>query len=101
MNTQQAPDEQHEIALLRSVFDTPHPDSGSLARMRAKALGSMQAPPAPRHRGRVVLVAASVTLVAGLGITIAALPTPGGAPSTALPAGGVRQRRNGDPQARD
>ncbi|WP_410612455.1 CU044_5270 family protein [Amycolatopsis sp. lyj-109] len=88
MSTQQAPDEEHEITLLRSVLETPPPDNDSLARMRAKALRSMQAPPAPRYRGRVVLVAASVTVVAGLGITIAAQPTDGGAPSTALPASG-------------
>lgn len=88
MNTRQAPDERHEINLLRSVLDTPPPDDGSLARMRAKALRSMQAPPAPRYRGRVVLVAASVTLVAGLGITIALLPTNGGSPPTALPTSG-------------
>ncbi|MGW4059212.1 CU044_5270 family protein [Amycolatopsis sp. NPDC004747] len=86
MSTQQAPDEQHEITLLRSVLDTPAPDNGSLARMRAKAFRSMQAPPAPRHRGRVVLVAASVALVAGLGVTIAVQPTDDGSPSTALPA---------------
>ncbi|WP_086845717.1 CU044_5270 family protein [Amycolatopsis kentuckyensis] len=88
MNTQQAPDERHEIALLRSVLDTPPPDNGSLARMRAKALRSMQAPPAPRYRGRAVLVAASVTLVAGLGIAIAVQPTDGDSPSTALPTSG-------------
>ena len=88
MNTQQAPDERHEINLLRSVLDTPPPDNASLARMRVKALRSMQAPPAPSYRGRVVLVAASVTLVAGLGITIAVLPTSGDSPSTALPTSG-------------
>ncbi|MFB9684281.1 CU044_5270 family protein [Amycolatopsis plumensis] len=83
MTTPQAPDEQHELTLLRSVLDTPAPDNAALARMRAKALRSMQAPPAPRHRGRVVLAAASVTLVAGLGIAIAVQPT--GGDSTALP----------------
>jgi hypothetical protein len=87
MNTQQTPDE-HEIDLLRSVLATPPPDDGSLARMRAKALRSMQAPPAHRYRGRVVLVAASVTLVAGLGITIAVQQTNSGSPSTALPTSG-------------
>ncbi|MEV6878351.1 CU044_5270 family protein [Amycolatopsis sp. NPDC051128] len=89
MNTQQAPDERHEIALLRSILDTPAPDNGSLARMRAKALRSMQAPPAPRYRGRVVLVAASVTLVAGLGIAIAIAVQPtNGDSSFALPTSG-------------
>ncbi|MDS0134591.1 MULTISPECIES: CU044_5270 family protein [unclassified Amycolatopsis] len=85
MSTQHARD---EIDLLRSVLDTPPPDDLGLARMRARALRSMQAPPAPRHRKRVVLVAASVTLVAGLGIAIAVQPTGGDTPSTALPTGG-------------
>ncbi len=93
MNTQQAPDDRHEIALLRSVLEIPPPDRGSLARMRAKALREMQAPPAPRHRGRVVLAAASVTVVAGLGIAIAVQPTGDG--STALPASGGPVRPGG------
>jgi hypothetical protein len=98
MSTQQAPDERHEITLLRSVLETPPPDNDSLARMRATALRSMQAPPAPRHRGRVVLVAASVTLVAGLGIAIAVQPADGGSPSTALPtSGGPGPARPGSP----
>ncbi|QKV80331.1 CU044_5270 family protein [Amycolatopsis sp. Hca4] len=92
MTTRQAPDDQHEITLLRSVLDTPAPDSASLARMRAKAFRPR---PAPRHRGRLVLAAAAVTLVAGLGVTLAVQPTggdptaqPTGGGPTALPAGG-------------
>jgi hypothetical protein len=91
MNTDQAPDERHEIELLRSILATPPPDDGSLARMRAKALRSMRATPAPRYR-RVVLAAASVTLVAGLGITIAVQRD---SPSTAFPTS-VDPTRRGD-----
>ncbi|MGW4213675.1 CU044_5270 family protein [Lentzea sp. NPDC004789] len=98
MNTQQAPDERHDIDLLRSVFVTPPPTDDSLARMRAKALRSMQTPSAPRHRGRVVLVAASVALVAGLGIAIAVQPTNSDVPSTALPtSGGPARPKNPTP----
>lgn len=94
MNTEQAPDERLEIDLLRSAFATPPPADDSLARMRAKALRSMQAPPPPwyrraRQRGRSVsrplAVAAGVAVLSLAAVTVVGLTRP--ADDNAPPAG--------------
>lgn len=102
MNTEQAPDERHEIDLLRSVFATPPPADDSLARMRAKALRSMQAPrrvvlATARQRagrGRTVsrplAVAAGVAALSLAAVTVVVLNRPADDNAhAATPAGDV------------
>ncbi|MDT7725406.1 MAG: hypothetical protein QOI21_1982 [Actinomycetota bacterium] len=76
MNTKQAPDDGRDIELLRSAFPVSELSGESLARMRADAFGELNARAvrrAPRY-GRVVLAAAVVAVVAGVGVTVAVLP---------------------------
>ncbi|MBE8519622.1 CU044_5270 family protein [Amycolatopsis sp. H6(2020)] len=76
MTDKQAPD----LELLRAAFPAPELSAESLARMRTGALGELHARPRRRvpRPGRVGLAAAVVTLVAGVGITVAVLPAEDG-----------------------
>lgn len=76
MNTTKTPQDRSDIDLLRAALPAPALSDESLAEMRANAFGALAARATARNPryGRLGLVAAAVTLVAGVGVTVALRP---------------------------